>query len=70
MEKKVLSKDMKGNDLCLLCPHSVTDMVRLSVSNLNINAALKSFIGVSHEDSHALLFLQNLDPTKETPTLF
>lgn len=31
---------MKGNDLCLLCPRSVTDMVRLSVSNLNINAAL------------------------------
>lgn len=37
---KVLSQDMKGNDLCLLCPRSVTDMVRLSVSNLNINAAL------------------------------
>lgn len=37
----VLSQEMKGNDLCLLCPRSVTDMVRLSVSNLNINAALK-----------------------------
>lgn len=38
---KVLGHDMKANDLCLLCPCSITDMVRLSISNLNINAAFE-----------------------------
>lgn len=41
---KVLSPDMKGSDLCLLCLRSVTDMVRLSFSNLNINAALTRWV--------------------------
>lgn len=70
---KVLSQDMKGNDLCLLCPRSVTDMVQLSVSNLNINAVLRRT--AFHRGSHtriAMLFfcvcVQNLDPTKETPS--
>lgn len=41
---RVLSQDMRGNDLCLLCPRSVTDMVRLSISNLHIKAALTTTV--------------------------
>lgn len=64
---QILSQDMKGNDLCLLCPPSVTDMVQLSILNINIKPAFKYFVGISREDSLAsfIFWLQNLKLTKD-----
>lgn len=68
---QISSQDMKGNDLCLLCPPSVTDMVQLSILNLNIKPAFQYFVGISREDSLAsfivflFFFLQNLELTKD-----